>query len=588
MMIIRPIFQRFILSSKFFPSRHIMTKQLVGAFLCAGLMLASTQPAAAQRGNPHVQFDGATIDEMIAAFMEEHRIPGMTLAIVQAPYISRVVGYGVSDIEKGLLASPKTLWNVGQMTQAYTAVAIMQLVEAGKLDLDDPVGKHIGKHVAGLPAEWQAVTVRQLMAHVSGLPDYTQQPSFDAAREYKPGDIIALVQGLPLAFEPGTQVANSATDFFLLGLVVEAASGMSYEAFVTKNQIERLGLKHTVFASGLAAVKQEAVEKNNFKHKDFLRERVYIDPTEAATGYAEKVGQLSPVERNSPKRWLANGSVWASAEDISLWDIGLAGELLVRKKENRDFLYNRVKLDAGHKDGTVVPAHCGWRFPGHKGLMDIQGNVPGFSCYLARFTDKSELVCVTLVRQQGRGRPDGARPPHRRGVQPKTRSTRRSAGDDVPRELLLGAGHGRSARGGAAFERSRSRDPDRPRGGRQAAGARTAAHGSAGLRQSGRRHPPDAEPAQHRGRPAAASRRLAGSRRHGMGRLPRRGRTGRATWHHRPGQHRRIDAFGPGSRGETGHDPILSIPLSEHGASRLAGPLAEGSAPPGVDRVRYI
>ena len=351
-------------------------------------MLTSIQPTHAQRGNPNVEFDGQTIDNMIAAFMKEHRIPGMTLAIVQAPYISRVVGYGVSDVEKGLLASPKTLWNVGQMTQAYTAVAIMQLVEAEKMTLDDPVGKYVGD----LPSGWQAITARQLMAHVSGLPDYTKQASFDPSQAYKPGELIALVKNLPLAFQPGTQVADSATDFCLLGLVVEKVSGESYEAFVTKNQIERLGLKNTMFASGLPTVKQEAVEKSDFRHKDFLNEVSYINPTEMAAGYTEKDGNLASVQWNSQSAWYADAAVLASAEDISLWDIGLAGNLLVSKKENRDFLYNGVKLN----DGTIVPAHCGWRFPGHKGLMDIEGHVPGFSCYLSRFTHKAELVCVTL------------------------------------------------------------------------------------------------------------------------------------------------------------------------------------------------
>jgi uncharacterized protein (DUF302 family) len=84
--------------------------------------------------------------------------------------------------------------------------------------------------------------------------------------------------------------------------------------------------------------------------------------------------------------------MFASAEDISLWDIGLAGSLLVSRQENREFLYHGIKLS----DGSAVPAHCGWRFPGHKGLMDIEGHVPGFSCYLSRFTDKDELLCVTL------------------------------------------------------------------------------------------------------------------------------------------------------------------------------------------------
>lgn len=362
--------------------------KLFAFWLVGGIMLGSASSATAERGNPRVEFEGETIDAMIADFMEEHRIPGMTLAIVQAPYIPRVVGYGVSDGQKGLLASPKTLWNVGQMTQAYTAVAIMQLVESGKLVLDDSVGKH----VTGLPAEWQAITVRQLMAHASGLPDYTQQTGFDPTREYSPAEVIALVAKTPLAFHPGTSTANSATDFYLLGLVVEATSGMSFEEFVTRNQIERLGLKNTMFASDLPKVRQEAVEANGFKHKEFLRERAYIDPTEMATGYAEQLGKLTPLKRNAQSAFFANGAVLASAEYISLWDMGLAGELLIKEKANRDFLYSPVKLT----DGAAVPAHCGWRFPGHRGLMDIQGNVPGFSCYLSRFTDKSELLCVTL------------------------------------------------------------------------------------------------------------------------------------------------------------------------------------------------
>lgn len=365
-----------------------MNAKLMWSCLLGGLVVISFQATCAERGNPGVEFQGQTVDTMIAAFMNEHRVPGMTLAIVQAPYISRVVGYGTSDVEKGLLASPKTLWNVGGMTQAYTAVAIMQLIEANKIALDDPVGKH----VADLPAAWQAITLRQLMAHVSGLPDFTRQPSFDPSREYKPADVVALAKDAPLVFEPGTRVANSTTDFFLLGLVVERVSGMSYEAFVTKNQIERLGLRNTLFRSALPGVKQEAVEKSGFKHKEFLRERAYIDPTETATGYTEKGGELVPAKRTGPSGGYWDAALLASAEDISLWDIGLAGGLLVSKKENRDFLYNAVKLN----DGTAVPAHCGWRFFGHQGLMDIKGNVPGFSCYLARFTDKAELLCVTL------------------------------------------------------------------------------------------------------------------------------------------------------------------------------------------------
>jgi uncharacterized protein (DUF302 family) len=149
-------------------------------------------------------------------------------------------------------------------------------------------------------------------------------------------------------------------------------------------------LKNTLFPSKLADVKSERLEPSSPRHQKFLNDRPYIDPTELATGYTELSGKITPVPRNSQTAWYASGALLASAEDISLWDIGLAGSLLVTRKENREFLYHGITLS----DGTRVPAHCGWRFPGRPGLMDIRGNVPGFSCYLSRLT--VDLVCVTL------------------------------------------------------------------------------------------------------------------------------------------------------------------------------------------------
>lgn len=357
------------------------------------MMFLSLAPIAfAQRGNPRTLFAGQTPDQMIAEFMKEHDIPGMTLSIVQAPYVSRVVGYGVADVERGLLAAPNTLWALGEMTQAYTAVAVMQLVESGALSVDDAIGKHL----PDLPTEWNALTVRQLLAHASGLADYSRQARFDAAKEYTPAEIVGLIGSLPLDFKPGTRVARSATNFYLLGLVIEKASGLTYQDFITKGQIEPLGLTHTIFPSQVPNVKQESLNPGE-KHGRFLAERGYIDPTEVASGYVDKDGERIRVPPSQQSALFANGALLASATDISLWDIGLAGGILVKNPENRAFLYHGIKLE----DGTPVAAHCGWRFPAHPGLMDITGNAPGFSVYLSRFTDKAELVCVTLCANKG-------------------------------------------------------------------------------------------------------------------------------------------------------------------------------------------
>ena len=347
----------------------------------------------AQRGNPQTSFGGQTPDAMIADFMQEHQIAGMTLAIVQAPYIPRVVGYGVADKERALLASPNTLWMIGELTQAYTAVALMQLVEAGQLTLD----ARLGDTLPDLPQEWQALTVRQLMGHASGLPDYTRQPGFDFTKDYQPADVLASIKGQPLAFTPGTRVARSASNFFLLGLVIEKISGLSYEEFVTRGQIEPLGLKNTLFPSGLAKVKSEAVELNGNHHKQFLAERAYIDPTELARGYAEVDGKVVAIAPGSQSALFAHGTILASATDISIWDMGLAGGILVKQPENRALIYHGFKL----ADGTVWPANAGWRFPATKGLMDITGHAPGYSVYLSRFTDKADLLCVTLCANKG-------------------------------------------------------------------------------------------------------------------------------------------------------------------------------------------
>lgn len=341
------------------------------------------------RGNVHVAYQGKAIDQMIYEFMEEQGIPGMTLAIVQAPYIPRVVGYGVTDFEKGNLAAAKTLWPIGPISQGFTAVAIMQLYEKGKLNLNDPISKYL----KGIPENWKTITLLQLMQHSSGIADYREQKDFNVSADYEPAQLIQTVKSLPLAFEPGTDVKQSATNFLLLTSVIEKIAKMPYHNFVKKYQIDYLGLEQTYFGEDLAKVKQEDVTTTANVHQTFKKDRDYINPSETTTGYVEKDGKLLAAPTVSATALKGFSDIWASAENVSHWDIGLAGGVLIVKPENRDMIYKPTKL----ANGKVVPAMAGWQFYSHKGLMDIKGNVSGHSAFLSRFTDASELVCVTLL-----------------------------------------------------------------------------------------------------------------------------------------------------------------------------------------------
>jgi CubicO group peptidase (beta-lactamase class C family)/uncharacterized protein (DUF302 family) len=378
-----------------------MTKRLNLSLLAAVAAVLVIQPVQAQtthppaeyrlwRGDALLESNGATVDKMIANFVRKHKLPGITMAIVEAPYIPRSAGYGVIDIQKDELASTKTMWNIGSITQAFTAVAIMQLKEAGKLNVDDPIAKYL----PDVPAAWGKVTILQLMQHASGIPDF-RDAGYDNAKAYSPVQLVDLVRSKPLAFKSGTDVQLSATNFILLGLIIERASGMSYRDHITRHQIEPLHLESTMMVSDFGSktfLDRPQPKPGANQHDKFHSQIPYINPVEPATGYVSHGAGLMPVDPKGSANLFAYGGIWSSAQDISAWDIGLAGSVLVKNEADRDLIYKPTTL----ANGKVVPAMAGWEFTQH-GFMEIKGNSPGFSSYLSRFTAADELVCVTLL-----------------------------------------------------------------------------------------------------------------------------------------------------------------------------------------------
>ncbi|MBD9985207.1 serine hydrolase [Citrobacter portucalensis] len=343
------------------------------------------------RGDPQLKVNGKYIDQIIAEVMAKNNLPGLSMAIVQAPYIPRSAGYGLATAANDELASTKTMWGIGPITQAFTAVAVMQLVEQGKLDLNTPVSVYL----PGLPENWHNITILELMQHSSGIPDF-RSFGYKQEQKYTPAQLVDLVKDKPLEFKNGTDINSSATDFILLGMAIEKVSGMSYVDFVNKYQIAPLGLQSTMFAKDMptkAFLDRPTPDKQHNQHSKFKSEIDWINPVEPATGYVAAGDKLAPVSAIATDNLFAYGGLWSSAEDISKWDIGLAGSTLVKDKKLRDIIYSPAKL----KNGKVVPAMAGWEFTRHPGFLEIKGTTGGFSAYLSRFTAGDELVCVTML-----------------------------------------------------------------------------------------------------------------------------------------------------------------------------------------------
>ena len=122
------------------------------------------------------------------------------------------------------------------------------------------------------------------MQHSSGIADYREQKDFNVSSDYKPEQLVQLVETASLSFEPGTDVKQSATNFLLLTSVIEKVAKMPYHDFVKKNQIEYLELQQTYFGEDLAKVKQEDVTTTANVHQIFKKNRDYINPSETTTG----------------------------------------------------------------------------------------------------------------------------------------------------------------------------------------------------------------------------------------------------------------------------------------------------------------
>jgi N-acyl-D-amino-acid deacylase len=225
----------------------------------AGLALPCSTPADDLPVTGTAEPGLAPFDKMMTGFLTEHKVPGGALAVTRHGRLVYSRGFGHADTEKQLPVQPDALFRIASVSKPLTAVAVLRLVDAGKLRLDDPVLKHVRlkPHLeAGTEPDprWGKVTVRHCLQHTGGW-DRDRKGGFDpigiphriaAALGTKPPvppeDVVRYMMGRPLDFDPGTRFAYSNLGYLLLGRVVESASGEGYEDYVRQEVLAPLGI----------------------------------------------------------------------------------------------------------------------------------------------------------------------------------------------------------------------------------------------------------------------------------------------------------------------------------------------------------
>lgn len=307
----------------------------------------------------------ADVDATVQKLVDSKTIPGAAVAIVRDGKVVLTKAYGAADIEAKVSADENTKYEIGSVTKQFTAEGIMMLVEDGKVNLEDSVVKYL----LDVPEIWKSVTVRQLLNQVSGIKNYTAVNKIVLEKEYTAKEILDMVRDLPLEFEPGTKWQYSNTNYYLLGLIIEKASGKSYADFMKERIFKPLGMNSTfVNTSGLKIEKKAAGYSPN---KDGWHLQAPANPTQP----------------------FAAGAIVSTAADMAKWEIALeTGKLL--NKNSYEQMWTSGKL----ADGKLTNYGFGWQVSkiGEVDFFGHNGGIAGFSSQILRFPKENLSVAVLV------------------------------------------------------------------------------------------------------------------------------------------------------------------------------------------------
>ncbi|MBE7171581.1 MAG: serine hydrolase [Williamsia sp.] len=323
---------------------------------------------------------GDSIDVFIQSQMQSRKIPGLQLAIVRHGNIVKLGNYGLANLQDSIPVSDKSVFTINSITKAFTGVAVVQLMEAGKLKLDAPVSEYL----TDLPQAWRQVTVQQLLSHISGIPDIDDEEETVMIAD-DPEIAWNMVLKMPNDFKAGEKFSYNQTNYLLLGKIIDKLSGISFQEFITKEQLERVGMPKTV-QSGFGATK--AIVAN------------------AACSYQFRKGKLQNMFFYEPPFLQTAAGMSSTAKEMADWIIALQHLQLLKQPSSLAALWKPAVLNNGEIGGfsSLLNGYAaGWpviKRAEHPALAPVGGGRSALFVY-----PNDDLSIVVLTNLSG-GTPD--------------------------------------------------------------------------------------------------------------------------------------------------------------------------------------
>ncbi len=312
------------------------------------------------------------IDSLVAEPLEEGKIAGASVAVVKGADTILLRGYGEVDLEYHIPTPDRAIYEIGSVTKQFTAAAILQLEELGKLKLDDDISKYL----PDFPTQGNRITVRQLLDHTSGIKGYTEIPEARAkfTQKLSHDSLVAIFAREPFDFPTGTQMIYSNSAFFLAGMIIEKVSGASYAEYVEENLFDRAGMPDSRYCS------ENAVYENRAHGYD--------------TDTSGTLVRKGFIDHSIP---YAAGSLCSTAWDLVAWNQALHGGKILGPDA-----YEKMVSGSHLDDGTDLRYGLGIAVNEVAGRLAIHhgGGINGFLSESSYFPDE-DLTVVALFNTAG-------------------------------------------------------------------------------------------------------------------------------------------------------------------------------------------
>lgn len=322
-------------------------------------LLPQAAPAA-----PAVMPPDAGIDGLMQAY--DGQVPGAAVLVLHDGQAVFRRGYGLAVVEDGTAVTAASNFRLASVSKQFTAAAVLLLVEEGRLGLDQPARRWLPE----LPPAASSVTLRQLLSHTSGLPDYEDLMDPADSRQVHDADVLALLAREDrLDFTPGTAYRYSNSGYALLALIVGRASGQDFATFLQQRIFGPLHMTHTV-------AHQDGV--------DTVTARAY--------GYSWLDGRWQRTDQSTTSAVLGDGGIYSSLDDLARWDAALYDDRLLSSASRRAMFSPATATT----EPDVPHYGFGWRLNGR--MQWHSGESIGFRNVILRYPDRHLTVIVLSNR----------------------------------------------------------------------------------------------------------------------------------------------------------------------------------------------